>query len=252
MNSKNYLARIDYQGTLLPTLENLRQLQKQHLLHIPFENWYIHHNIPITLDNNSLFRKIVEQKRGGFCYELNGLFFNLLQTLTFDVRLVSAQVYSVSTDSYGKKFDHMAIIAIIDEQSYLVDVGFGEFAFYPLKIVPNVVLHDQRGEFFIKKSQSYFIVCKKSEKDFQPVYRFTSIPRQLSDFKAMCHYHQTSPESHFTRKRLLSLATENGRITISGHQLFIREKNQLTEKTLPDDVNRVIKQYFSPFPTDKK
>lgn len=249
MNIKHYLERINYQGTLFPTFDELKNLQKQHLLNIPFENWFIHDNKPIKLDTASLFQKIVVQQRGGFCYELNGLFFALLQTLAFNARLVSARVYSASTDNYGKEFDHMAIVVTLDEQDYLVDVGFGEFAFYPLKIESNKVQHDPRGDFLLKKDAEDFIVYKKTVNNFQPEYRFNLLARQLDDFLAMCHYHQSSSQSHFSQKRLLSLATENGRITLSGEMLSIREGDKITEKVLSGAVNSIIERYFSPFPT---
>lgn len=249
MNTKHYLCRLQFSGSTEPTLPLLQTLQKQHLLNIPFENWHIHDGIPITLDSQSLFAKIVEQQRGGFCYELNGLFYELLKELGFAARLVSARVYAASTDSYGAEFDHMAIVVALAEQEYLVDVGFGEFALQPLTITPDRVQHDKRGDFLLQQHDDNYIVYKKSDEKFLPEYKFDRCARSIDDFSEMCHYHQTSPQSHFTQKRLLSLATENGRLTLSGNDLTIREGNQTTEILLSGDVDSIIEKYFYPFPS---
>ena len=74
MNLDSYLARISYSGPLAPTLENLRALHYAHLLAVPFENLDIHRGMPIALDQEHLYDKIVLHRRGGFCYELNSLF----------------------------------------------------------------------------------------------------------------------------------------------------------------------------------
>ncbi|HEX8920722.1 MAG TPA: arylamine N-acetyltransferase, partial [Pyrinomonadaceae bacterium] len=92
MNVEAYLERINYQGSIAPTAETLRQLQVAHLVAVPFENLSIHANEPIVLEDEALFTKIVEHRRGGFCYEANGLFAALLRALGFDVWMLSAEV----------------------------------------------------------------------------------------------------------------------------------------------------------------
>jgi len=79
MNIDAYLKRINYRGSLDPTTQTLQQLQVAHLLTVPFENLSIHLAEPIILDGDALFEKIVVRRRGGFCYELNGLFAALLR-----------------------------------------------------------------------------------------------------------------------------------------------------------------------------
>jgi N-hydroxyarylamine O-acetyltransferase len=214
MELKNYLERINYQGKPGPTLEVLTDLQLTHLLHVPFENLDIHNKIKLDLAKS--YEKVVVRNRGGFCYELNSLFFQLLSAIGFDVKMVSARVFN-NAKVYGAEFDHMAIIAKIDEAEYLVDVGFGEFAFHPLKIELDKEQVDPRGKFIITEGdENYLIVMKKNEEgEFVPEYKFSMIERKLEDFFGMCEYHQTSPQSHFTQKRICSLATKDGRITIS-------------------------------------
>src|SRR5579871_4115487 len=92
LNINDYLTRINYHGGLEPTLPTLQALHETHLLAIPFENLSIHYQQPIRLQEEALFDKIVYQRRGGFCYELNGLFAWLLRELGFQVTLLSAGV----------------------------------------------------------------------------------------------------------------------------------------------------------------
>src|SRR5512132_486740 len=92
MDVQAYLKRINYSGSLAPTPETLRDLQVAHLRTVPFENLSIHAGEKIVLEEDALFTKIVERKRGGFCYEANGLFAGLLRALGFDVAMLAAGV----------------------------------------------------------------------------------------------------------------------------------------------------------------
>jgi N-hydroxyarylamine O-acetyltransferase len=240
-----YLARIKLRGPVQVSRESLFQLQKSHLLTVPFENLDIHLGKKIFPENN--FEKIVACHRGGFCYELNGLFHDLLKTLGFQVTLASARVYSAEK-AYGPEFDHMVILAIVDHQQFLVDVGFGEFAFSPLPMVMDEVWPDQRGNFVISTfGDNKYVVDKISEGNIIPQYAFSETERTPGDFAGMCRYHQTSPDSHFTQKRLCSLPTEEGRITLSGNTLRITNTSGVTEYVFASEkeVNVALQKYFS-------
>ena len=101
-----------------------------HLLAVPFEDLSIHANERIVLDVNALFDKIVRARRGGFCYELNGLFGALLQTLGFEVVMLSGGVMNPRGE-FGPEYDHMALLVTLGER-WLVDVGFGDCFREPL------------------------------------------------------------------------------------------------------------------------
>ncbi|HEV2827937.1 MAG TPA: arylamine N-acetyltransferase [Pyrinomonadaceae bacterium] len=214
MKVNAYLQRIDYHGPLAPTAAVLRELQRAHLLTVPFENLSIHSSEPIVLDDEALFTKIVERRRGGFCYECNGLFAALLRALEFDVTMLSAEVANAS-GGFSQPFDHMALMVKL-EQRWLVDVGFGDSFLEPL-------LLDERSEqiqgahgYRITADGNYLILTRRDNEEWKPQYRFTLQPYQYEDFAGMCRYHQTSPQSHFTQGRICSRATDDGgRITLS-------------------------------------
>ena len=245
MNIQLYFERINYEGLTDTTFEVLSKLQELHLMNVPFENLDIQNNTKIDLDN--LFNKIVVRKRGGFCYELNGLFYQLLKEIGFTVKMVSAKVYT-KKKSYSAEFDHMALIVSTEDDHYLVDVGFGEFACSPLEIEPGKEAVDLRGIFKVEVfDDNYKVVKKKNvEGEFVPEYMFSEKERQIEEFYPMCYYHQTSKESHFTQKRICSLPTHYGRITLTGNTLKITEKEIVTERTLNNEqeVQQVLRNYF--------
>ncbi|MBL6447769.1 arylamine N-acetyltransferase [Fulvivirga sp. 29W222] len=232
MNKDLYLSRIGYKAELILTFEVLKDLQKAHLLNIPFENLDIHFGNYIRLDIERIYQKVVVNKRGGFCYELNGLFYELLEALGYQTKRISARVFD-SKKGYSKEYDHLVIIVEIDAQEYLVDVGFGEFTFGPLKVELDTIQQDERGDFVIDMlDENWFRVGKVIDKAVTPQYIFKNQQREFDEFAEMCQYHQTSPESHFTQKRLISKPTENGRITLTGDLLKIKEGEEVTEAVL--------------------
>jgi N-hydroxyarylamine O-acetyltransferase len=226
-----YLQRIDYTGPLDPTAETLRALHQAHLLTVPFENLDIQLGRPIVLDEAVLFRKIVEQRRGGFCYELNGLFAALLQELGFDVTLLSARV-AREDGSFGPEFDHLTLLVQLEER-WLADVGFGESFREPLRLDELGEQVQVWGIYRLSHDGSDWTYWERDESSgWQPQYRFTLQPCQLADFAERCHYHQTSPQSHFTQKRVCSLATSEGRVTISDFHLIITQNGRRHEREL--------------------
>src|SRR5690242_9646293 len=124
LDVRAYLDRIGYSGGIEATAENLRALHRAHLLTVPFENLDISVGRKIVVDQEAILKKIVELRRGGFCYELNGAFAALLRALGFRVTLLSARVARESGDE-GPEFDHLALLVDL-EDPWLADVGFGE------------------------------------------------------------------------------------------------------------------------------
>lgn len=241
MDIRDYLKRINYQGSIEPTLQTLQALQMAHLLAIPFENLSIHYGQPISLQEEALYNKIVKRQRGGFCYELNGLFAWLLQQLGFSVTLLSAGVASAD-GGFGPAFDHLTLlIHQLDGADWLADVGFGDSFRRPLRFEADVKQDGADGRMYRlrrayvesdEKKREYWILQQSSADQWESQHRFTSQPRALTDFTEMCHYQQTSPASHFTQKRICSLATPIGRITLSDLLLITTINNKRKEQLL--------------------
>lgn len=216
---KPYLARIAYTGPTNPTAETLRALHRAHLYTVPFENLDISLGRNITCDAERFFHKIVDLRRGGFCYELNGAFAALLRELGFRVTVLSARV-AREDGSASPEFDHMTLRVDLDEP-WLADVGFGDSFLEPLRLIPEVEQEQHTERFRIVAVGDVMIVQRQMTGDtWKSQFRFTQTPRQLADFEPRCQFQQTSPESHFTRQRICTLPTRDGRITLSDLKLI--------------------------------
>jgi N-hydroxyarylamine O-acetyltransferase len=222
----------------------LRALHVAHLRSVPFENLSIHAGEPIVLEDQALFTKIVERQRGGFCYEANGLFAALLRALGFDVSMLSAEV-AREGGSYSPPFDHMALMITLEER-WLADVGFGDSFLEPLLLDEEHEQPQPPDAFRIDRNGDYRIVMRREADEWKPNYRFALQPYAYADFAEMCRYHQTSPASHFTQKRICSRATETGRITLSDMRLIETIDKQREEKTLASqtEYDLVLRQRF--------
>jgi len=230
MNVEAYLKRMNYRGPLAPTAATLRELHKAHLLSIPFENLDNHIGRRIILDEEKVVHKLVDERRGGICYELNGAFGALLRAMRFKVSMLSAGV-ARDEGGFDPPFDHMTLMVQLEDR-WLADVGFGDSFREPL-------LLDVRGEqvqgedaYRLVDSGGFVIVDRRKDGEWKPEYRFTLEPHEYSDFANMCHYHQTSPESIFTQRRACTLATEEGRITVSDMRLIITAGGEKQQREL--------------------
>lgn len=230
MDVKAYAERIHYHGSIFPNAESLRDLQLAHLLSVPFENLSILAGEPILLEEDSLFDKIVVRQRGGFCYELNGLFAALLRQLGFHVKLLSARV-AKDDGSFGPDFDHMALMVLLEDR-WLVDVGFGDSFRQPLLIDDRHVQAQGDRSYRIDEHGKEFILSESiAGSTWKAQYAFTLQSRSTADYAERCHYHQTSPESNFTQRRICSMATPDGRLTLSDMrhiETVSREKREQT------------------------
>lgn len=246
MNPNRYLQRIGCHGPVEFGHETLRRLHRQHLLRVPFENLDIHLRRPFTLQTPALYDKIVARRRGGFCYELNGLFAWLLRELGFDVSLHSARVVD-SDGRPGPEFDHMTLLVQLEER-WLADVGFGESFLDPMKLDSEEASFDGHTTHRIaRRSPSSFALERlESGQKWAPQYLFTTRPRRIDEFDERCVYHQSSPDSHFTRKRVCTLATSEGRITLAGLTLIETVGDERRETTLAGEAEwrRTLQDVF--------
>jgi len=210
----------------------LRRLHIAHLITVPFENLDIHLGRPIVLDEAKFYRKIVGERRGGFCYELNGLFAWLLRGIGFRITLLSAGV-AHEAGGFGPEFDHLLLRVDLDEP-WIADVGFGECFREPIRLIESGLSGCDASGYHLRRESEFWTLCR----DHAPQYRFTEQPRQLADFAGMCRYHQTSPDSSFTRERIATIATPDGRVTLSGSKLIRTRGDRRTVEVLDPDACR--------------
>jgi len=234
MNVAAYLDRINYRGSVMPTAETLCALQVAHLRSVPFENLSIHAGQPIILNDEALFEKIVTRKRGGFCYELNGLFAGLLSSIGFEVHKLSARVANAE-GGFGAEFDHMTLLVNLEDR-WLADVGFGDSFIQPLRLdYSGEQLQGLRGYDIVNQDGGFILRQRELGGDWKSQYRFTLEPHEYPDYEEMCHHQQTSPQSHFTQGRICTLATESGRISLSELRFITTVMGEKEERVLADE-----------------
>ncbi len=259
MNTSAYLTRIHYSGPLKPDIETLRGLHRAHLYSVPFENLNIHLGLPIRLEEEALFEKIVARRRGGFCYELNGLFARLLEALGYQVTLLNAR--GVNDDgSYAIEFDHLALLVRCprdaahreeSEMPWLADIGWGNGPLEPLRLVETVEQRQGERLFRLVRENEYLVLEEQAAREdgsrqWIKHYAFTLQSRAYSDFFPACRYHSTSPLSIFTQKRLCTLYLPDGRVTLSEKRLILTRNGTREERELVGEAEerKVLREVF--------
>jgi N-hydroxyarylamine O-acetyltransferase len=241
---KKYLARLSYAGSVDENLDVLTALHRAHLYHIAFENLDIIFGRKIVLSQEAVLDKILNQRRGGFCYELNYAFSLLLKTLGFEVQLLAGSVFSGQTA--GREFDHMLLRVNVHQRPYIADVGFGDCFRTPILMGGDLV--EELGSAYrtVADGDHQLLMHKNAQQEWQPEYRFSLIGREIADFQTMCEYQQSSPDSHFTKKSICSIATKAGRISISNGRLIITEHGERHEHHIQNDAEyqQLLAQHF--------
>lgn len=244
MDVEAYLRRIEYDGPRQPSAATLRALHRQHLFTVPFENLDIPLGTPICLDLDGLYQKIVLRRRGGFCYELNGLFRELLIQLGFGVHMLSARVRR-EDGGFGPEFDHM-LLKVELQDPWLVDVGFGDSFVDPIVFRYGGADQVDGHRYVVLPVADEWELLREDDKGQVPLYRFRDVRHELEDYRQMCVFHQTSPESHFTKSWICSRATPEGRMTIANMRLIVTDGNKRDEMQLSgeDDLRRCLRELF--------
>ena len=249
MNIAAYAERIHYARHLKPDVETLLGLHLAHMRSIPFENLDIGLKRPIKIDQASIWNKLITQERGGFCYELNGLFAWLLEQIGFDVTYLNARVFNRAGD-LGIDFDHLALLVKIPDPSmlWLADVGFGDSFNEPLRLnEPGEQVQGLRA-YRLEKTPDGFITWQRNfDGSWERLYFFDLQPHKFpEEYELACLYHQTSPKSSFTRGSIISKSTHEGRISLEYGRLIITTNGQRTERPLEgkQEFHRLLKANF--------
>ena len=243
MDVAAYLDRIGAREPREPTLEALAELSFAHLCSVPFENLDISAGRALSLDPDALYDKIVVRRRGGFCYELNGLFSWLLRELGYDVTLLAGQTVDPATGAPGHPLAHLFLLVELDGPR-LVDVGWGEAYRQPFALrVDNehtdsmiaayrLDLHGGRWQVVERHDESLETNLKPTA-GWRIAYRFDLTPRTLTDFVEACRWQETK-SPFFTGHRFCTMATSAGRRTLMDERLIVREAGTRSERPVAD------------------
>lgn len=236
-----YLSRIGYDGPLALDFQTLRALHRAHLLAISYENLDIHLGVPLTLDEEHIFEKIVSARRGGWCYEMNGLFAWALRELGFNVTLLGGAVNRQENGDRAN-LNHLVLLVAL-ERPYLADVGFGNGFLEPLPLEEGMY---QQGFLDYRLSREGARWIFRNHAYGGAGFDFSLDPYRLADFSARCHELQTSPESGFVRVTVCHRFTPHGLVSLRGAVLrtLTREGNHEQLIDDPATYRQVLREQF--------
>ena len=242
-----YLDRIQVTQAPTVSIEFLRTLHRQHVFHVPFENLDIHLGRTISLAPADLFEKIVRKRRGGYCFELNGLFQLLLEALGFRVYSTAARVLFGAETIPPRS--HRLLIVTLDEADWVVDVGFGAFGLIePIPLTTGLEHSQFTDRFRLERDPLLgFVFQSYHDNSWHNQYAFTPDLHHSIDFIFANYYHSHSPHSIFTQKRLCQLPTPEGRKRLDGKTLS-HTVNGTTQPVALDseqDVLQALKTHFN-------
>jgi N-hydroxyarylamine O-acetyltransferase len=230
-----YLGRIGTSRPAEPALDALAELALAHLYSVPFENLDIASGRRLSVDLESLYDKVVRRRRGGFCYELNGLFAWLLRELGYEVTLLAAEVPEPRDGGPRHPRAHLVLLVDLGDR-WLVDVGWGEAYRRPFALrAGNEHTDSFLGRYSLEETDGRWQVREwQNGAGSRVAYRFDLTPRELSDFAEACRWQETD-SPFFTRHRFCSIATPEGRTTLMDDRLIVSASGERTMRTVGED-----------------
>lgn len=238
MDTAAYLARIGLCETeQIQSLALLRRLQSNHILHIPHENLDILEGIPLSLDRESLFEKLVVRRRGGYCFELNAAFAGLLCALGFSVKSYLARFLKGETEIPVRR--HRVVVAECEGKRYLLEVGIGQNApRYPLLLEEGTVQEGGTERYrFHKEPFLGWVLCQEHEGAWRPYFSFTEEEQLEIDFTHPSFFCEKHPSSPFNKDVMVSIKTPTGRKAINGrvYKVFEGDMAVSVEEGISDE-----------------
>jgi N-hydroxyarylamine O-acetyltransferase len=222
-----YFQRIDYRGPREPTLPVLSELMAAHVQAVPFENLDVLLGARVDLGPAALFDKLVRRRRGGYCFEQNGLFLQVLTALGFAARPLSARVRLGTAPGYTPPRTHMLLEVELDGERWLADVGVGAFSLTaPIRFTPDVEQPTRHEPRRIVRERDHWLHQAQLGADWMDVYEFTGEEMPLVDREVANWYTSTHPRSHFRGVLMVARALpDGGRVTLRDAELKHRDRH---------------------------
>lgn len=245
---KQYLNKIQYAGDREITLENLRKLHYQHLLHIPYENLDQMNGVPLSLTPDALFHKMILKNRGGYCFELQGLFGFLLKSLGYDVMQYAGRFMNEPWHIQMRR--HRILVISLEGKRYVCDVGVRqESSRYPLELKEGLVQTDGFSEYRYEKDSFYgwVLMQKLAGKEWKQVLGFTEEPQIDDDYIMPSFYCEMHPESTFNKFMKVSVFDEESNLTIEENEYRVFRGGKVVERLemkTDEEARRVLEMKF--------
>lgn len=257
-----YLKKIGFLGNITLTFETLKKMVEGHIFTFPFETINVHDSTldkdrtnNIKLDFDAIFKRSVEENRGGHCVVLNWLLQNMLQSFGFEVKPILCDAMWGSDAPKGKRSKHCATIVTVDGKAYLVDAGFGSVGLLSPVLLQTGEYKQYSEKFRLVKSKEYAFECQVWDSDsWESLYGIDTTPASLEDYQRVNRIESSPlhPECIFSNTMLCTKpykigASQNGRIRILNDYLTVSDSEKVTKRstfTTAGTLAKHLKHYF--------
>lgn len=230
---QDYFNRIGYVGQPDTNIETLRALMRCQLFSVPFENLDVQAGKVVSMVPEEIVEKVIYRQRGGYCYEVNGVFAMALQALGFRFQLVAARpmFYPVRRPK-----THMAIVVHLEQQAWLCDLGFGSYGIRaPLALnrLDTETMQDHDCFMLRTQGEHEFLVQARVDEGWQNQFAFDLHPWEWIDFYPANFMNSTHPEAIFVQRLLVVLHQPAGRVILFGDTLKTITDGVVTKRIIP-------------------
>lgn len=241
----DYLHRIDYTGTPTADIETVARMMRRQLFSVPFENLDVQAGKIVSLVPEEIVEKIVGRKRGGYCYEVNGLFAMALQSLGISYRFVAARPMFYPA---RRPRTHMALVLTLGAERWLCDLGFGSYGIRaPMRLsaLDEEIAQDDDTFMMTLGDDGFYLLRAKVDGQWTNQYAFDLSPQEWVDFVPANYLNSTHPEAIFVRMTVAVLMTAAGRKILGGDSLKIVAHGRTEQRTVaPNELAGVLAREF--------
>lgn len=241
----DYLHRIDYTGTPKADIETVARMMRRQLFSVPFENLDVQAGKIVSLVPEDIVEKIVGRKRGGYCYEVNGLFAMALESLGIAYQFVAARPMFYPA---RRPRTHMALVLTLGAERWLCDLGFGSYGIRaPMRLSALDVEIAQDDDTFMLTlgDDGFYLLRAKVDGQWTNQYAFDLSPQEWVDFVPANYLNSTHPEAIFVRMTIAVLMTESGRKILGGDSFKIVTYGRTEQRTVaPNELAEVLAREF--------
>lgn len=248
LDLKAYFNRIGFKDEASPQLNTLRELHILHTLAIPFENLDPLLKIPVQLDIDSIQKKLINQQRGGYCFEQNILFQEVLERIGFDVTPISGRVLLGKHEDTITPLSHMLLLINLNNNRYIIDVGFGgQSPCEPILFEPKKTQETSHGTYRILEREDFYLFQITIQHKWTNLYRFTTLKAHKIDHEIANWYTSTHPDSKFTNNLTVAFAGEDCRYVLNNNHFKVYYNNGEIEKQIlssPREIIQTLEEVF--------
>ncbi|BBB10783.1 arylamine N-acetyltransferase family protein [Sphingopyxis sp. FD7] len=243
-----YLARIGYRGALAPTLDVLAALQAAHIAAIPFEAIDALTGAGVDIGAAAVEAKLIGQRRGGYCFEQNGLFLRALRAIGFEAEgLIGRVRWMLPDDAPPTPRSHMVVRVKIDGRAWLADVGFGAAVPpQPLAMDDEAPQPTRHESYRIVRQGAEWQVAALIESEWRTLYRIEDAPPPAIDYEVGNWYTSAHPDSHFRHQLIAARTSAEARYGLRDNRLTVRLADGRIDRRYltADEIERVLAEIF--------